>query len=84
LFQSKEANNTTTVPDLKMSEALRVIYEDRFFIEDLKLSPDQIEPFLYYLDSKVSPKHLLKKKNEFQLIDFLVNQSRDFIESSKD
>lgn len=84
LFQSKEANNTTNVPDLKMSEALRVIYEDRFFIEDLKLSPDQIEPFLYYLDSKVSPKHLLKKKNEFQLIDFLVNQSRDFIESSKD
>ena len=67
-----------------MSEALRVIYEDRFFIEDLKLSPEQIEPFLYYLDSKVSPQHLLKKKNEFQLIDFLVNQSRDFIDSSND
>lgn len=83
LFQSKDANNNA-VPVLKMSEALRVIYEDRFFIEDLKLSPEQIEPFLYYLDSKVSPQNLLKRKNEFQLIDFLVNQSRDFIDSSKE
>ena len=71
----------TAVPVLKMSEALRLIYEERFFTEDLQLSPAQIEPFLYYLDSKVSPKNLLKKNNEFQLIDFLVNQSRDFIKS---
>ena len=81
LFQPKDGNNPTAVPVLKMSEALRLIYEERFFTEDLQLSPAQIEPFLYYLDSKVSPKNLLKKKNEFQLIDFLVNQSRDFIKS---
>ena len=85
LFASKEGNdNTPDKPALKMSEALRLIYEDRFFTEDLQLKPDQIEPFLTYLDTRVTPRDLLEKDNEFQLIDFLVNQSRAFISNASD
>lgn len=68
-----------SAPKIKLSEALRMVYEDRFFTEDLQLPPNQIESFLYYLDAQVAPDKILSKKNEFQLIEFLVTQSKDFL-----
>ncbi len=63
---------------LKPSEVLRQVYDDEFFVVDLKLPQDQIEDFLYFVDSEMDEKALLKKDNEFQLLDFLVNQSRAY------
>ena len=63
---------------LKPSEVLRHVYDDEFFVVDLKLPQDQIEDFLYFVDSEMDEKALLKKDNEFQLLDFLVNQSRAY------
>lgn len=65
---------------LKMSEVLRQVYDDEFFVLDLKLPQDKIDAFLFYLDSKNPERTLLKKDNEFQLIDFLVTHSNTFLQ----
>lgn len=72
---------------LKTSEVLRLVYDDEFFVEDLNIPQDKIDAFLYYCDEQLPPKSLLKKDNEFELIDFLVNQSNSFLillEDAKD
>ena len=82
LFQNKDKENTGTLPTLKLSEVIRQLYEDSFFIDDLQLKATQIEPFLYYLDAQPTPRSLFKKENEFQLIDFLVNESQSFLKTT--
>jgi len=78
LLKSKKKNKEDKV-ELKMSEVLRQVYDDTFFVSDLKLPQDEIESFLYYCDTKMPEQSLLKKQNEFELIDFLVNSSKDYL-----
>jgi hypothetical protein len=68
-------------PRLKVSEALRHIYDDEFFVLDLKLPQDKIDAFLIYCDTQMPAQSLLRKDNEFQLIDFLVTHSQTFRKS---
>ena len=69
---------TEKKPPLKMSQVLRQVYDDEFFVADLGLPQDKINDFLFYCDQNVTTNTLLKKDNEFALIDFLVNQSRAY------
>lgn len=66
-------------PGLKVSEVLRHIYDDAFFVVDLRVPPDKIDDFLQYCDDKIPSQTLLRKENEFQLIDFLVTQSKAYL-----
>lgn len=77
IFKSKP-DNTVEAPKLQVSEVLRRVYDDRFFVEDLKLQQNQIEAFLTYCDEQLPARSLLRKENEFQLIDSLVNLSKSF------
>lgn len=79
IFKSKP-DMATEGPKLQVSEVLRRVYDNRFFVEDLKLPQSQIESFLTYCDEKLPARSLLKKENEFQLIDSLVNLSKSFRE----
>ena len=63
---------------LQMSDVLRQVYDEEFFVIDLKLKKEWIEPFLYYCDQKMPPPTLLRKDNEFELLEFLVSQSEAF------
>ena len=76
-----KANNTAAEEraPLKISQVMRQVYEDQFFVKDLNLPQDQIDAFLIYCDSKMPAQTLLKKENEFQLIDFLVTHSKTFL-----
>lgn len=65
---------------LKMSEVLRQVYDDEFFVLDLQIPQDKIEAFLYYCDAQMPAQSLLKRDNEFQLIDFLVTHSKTFLQ----
>ncbi|NER12437.1 hypothetical protein GWK08_03215 [Leptobacterium flavescens] len=78
IFKSKK-EETTEQREIRMSEVLRQIYEDEFFVGNLKIPSEKIEDFLYFCDSKMPAQSLLKKDNEFQLIDFLVNQSEAYL-----
>jgi len=78
LLSIGKKKNKETGPKLKPSEVLRQVYDDEFFVVDLKLPQDQIQGFLFFVDSEMDENSLLKKDNEFQLLDFLVNQSRAY------
>ncbi len=67
-------------PPLKVSEVLRQVYDDEFFVQDLQLPQDTIDAFLMYCDTQMPAQSLLKKDNEFQLIDFLVTHSKTFLQ----
>jgi len=66
-------------PKLKVSEVLRQVYDDSFFVVDLQIPQDKITEFLYYCDARMPTQSLLKKENEFQLIDALVDNSKSFL-----
>ena len=72
--------NKTPDEQLKMkpSEILTLVFEPSFFEEDLGIQRSQVNIFLEYIDKKMKTSKLLKKDNEFELIDFLVDQSELF------
>lgn len=79
LFLAGEGKSDAERRELKPSEVLRQVYDDQFFVENLNIPQDKIDEFLVYCDSKLTTQSLLRKDNEFQLIDFLVNQSKAFL-----
>lgn len=64
---------------LKLSEVLRQVYDDEFFVTDLKIPADKIDDFLIFCDAQMPAQSLIKRDNEFQLIDFLVDQSEIYL-----
>ncbi|WP_350287956.1 carboxypeptidase-like regulatory domain-containing protein [uncultured Croceitalea sp.] len=78
IFKSRNESGEERAP-LKVSEVLRQVYDDEFFVVDLKLPQDKIDAFLLYCDNKMGAQSLLKKENEFQLIDFLVTHSKTYL-----
>ncbi|MDM9632322.1 carboxypeptidase-like regulatory domain-containing protein [Robiginitalea aurantiaca] len=78
-----EGDKPEQVVALKPSEVLRQVYDDAFFVQDLQIPQNQIDAFLIYCDQQLPPKTLLRKENEFQLIDFLVTQSEAFRNQQK-
>lgn len=83
LFQSRKNADGAQRSPLKVSDVLRQVYDDEFFVVDLQLPQDEIDAFLLYCDEKVPSQELLRKENEFQLIDFLVTQSKNFLAAKK-
>ena len=63
------------------SDLLRELYDDIFFTKNLLIPNDKINEFLLYCDDNFPDRILLKKDNEFELIEFLVKQSKKFIKS---
>ncbi|MGB5507884.1 hypothetical protein [Robiginitalea sp.] len=78
LASTVAGEKSADTPALKPSEVLRQVYDDAFFVQDLQIPQGDIDAFLVYCDSQLPPKTLLRKENEFELIDFLVTQSEAF------
>ncbi|HDZ03766.1 hypothetical protein LCGC14_0286460 [marine sediment metagenome] len=78
IFKSQDETEEER-PKLKVSEVLRQVYDDSFFVVDLQIPQDKINEFLYYCDARMPAQTLLRKENEFQLIDALVNHSKTFL-----
>lgn len=83
LFKSVKKDADGNEIELKMSDVLRQVYDDRFFVEDLGIPADKIDLFLESCDAEIPPRELIRKENEFQLIDFLVDHSKLFKEELK-
>ena len=69
---------------MKPSEVLPLVFEDSFFEVDLGLDKSDIITFLEFIDKRMKTGELLKKDKEFQLIDFLINESKEFKNDLKD
>ena len=62
------------------SEALPIILEENFFTEILKLETFEVNDFLSQLDLDQEIKELIIEKNQFILIDYLLNKSDTYKE----
>ena len=80
MLATKGSDTDVEREPLKVSEVLRQVYDDEFFVLDLKLPQDKIDVFLLYCDTQLPERSLLQKRNEFQLIDFLVTHSKTYLE----
>ena len=69
---------------MKPSEVLPLVFQDSFFEVDLGLDKSDIITFLEFIDNRMKTGELLKKDKEFQLIDFLINESKEFKNDLKD
>ena len=63
---------------MKPSEILPYVFNTEFFEKDLKLENDQVVGFLEYIDSQMKTSGLLKQTKQFELIDYLINKSREY------
>ena len=63
---------------LTPSKALPLVFDNKFFISDLGLKSFEIITFLELMDKKQEIKSLLKKNKEFELIEYLFNESKKF------
>ena len=61
--------------NLIASEVIPYLFEDDFFTESLLLASSQINEFLNYIDTRPGVVDVLLEKNQFLLIDFLLNES---------
>ncbi|MDG1687244.1 MAG: carboxypeptidase-like regulatory domain-containing protein [Flavobacteriaceae bacterium] len=77
---AKAFSNKTVEEQLKMkpSEILPLVFDDRFFENDLDLPQDQVMGFLIFIDKNMKTSSLLKQDMQFQLIDYLINRSKEF------
>ena len=75
VVQGKNLNEPRT---LVPSNVLPVIFEERFFTEDLGLKQEEVVAFLELMDRNLPSDRLLKKDKEFQLIEFLFTESEKF------
>ena len=60
---------------LLASEVIPYLFEDDFFTESLLLASSQIVDFLIYIDNRPNSVDILLEKNQFLLIDLLLNES---------
>jgi len=77
---AKAFSNKTVEEQLKMkpSEILPLVFDDRFFENDLDLPQDQVMGFLIFIDNNMKTSSLLKQDMQFRLIDYLINRSKEF------
>ncbi len=77
---ARAIKNKTPEEQLKMkpSEILPLVFELSFFEEDLGIQRSQVNSFLEHIDKNMKTSKLLKKDKEFELIDYLVDQSELF------
>jgi len=68
---------------LTPSKALPLVFDKNFFVSDLGLKNFEIIGFLELMDKKQEIKSLLKKNKEFELIEYLFNESKKFKNSSR-
>ena len=64
--------------NLKPSEILLYVFDNDFFTRDLKLKDDQVVGFLEHIDKKLPSQKLLKVDNKFELIDYLISESKSY------
>lgn len=85
LFKSKpKPKRIEFITDKIFSDAVKEKFSPSFFTQTLKLQPEEIDLFLAFCDD-TSPesRNLLKPKNEFVLIDFLLKKSEEYLKKKQ-
>ena len=72
------------ITDKIFSDAVKEKFSQKFFTENLKLQPEQIDLFLAYCDDgSAESRALLNPKKEFELIDYLLKKSEEYLKKNQ-
>ncbi|MEO8254757.1 MAG: hypothetical protein ABI554_10280 [Flavobacterium sp.] len=71
----KEENKKTELPKVKFKDLAKTTCNDNYFVETLKLKPEEIELFLEFCDADPKSKTIAETKNTLITMDFLLQKS---------
>jgi len=85
IFKSKpKPKKVEFVSDKIFSEAVREKFSGQFFLETLKLKPEQVVLFLAFCDdNSAHTRALLHPGKEFELIDYLLKKSEEYLKKNQ-
>ncbi|MFO7720364.1 MAG: hypothetical protein R6W85_07985 [Gillisia sp.] len=65
-------------PNADIDTEIRHMYDDGFFKENLNIDLEYINDFIYFADDNGLQEEMLQKGNELNLIEFLIEQSKQY------
>ncbi|WP_299189980.1 hypothetical protein [uncultured Aquimarina sp.] len=74
LFKKKRPKKSKQIRIPEISD----FYNGAFLIEELKIPEVEVYNFIDYLNQKVETKDVLKTRDELRILEYLINQSKDF------
>ncbi|WP_420572237.1 carboxypeptidase-like regulatory domain-containing protein [Kordia sp.] len=81
--KNKDKKEVRPIYERTSFNEIRDRYKDEFFTKNLGIPEDKISLFLYYCDDQLPSEDIFLQKNEFLMIDFMVKQSKNYLESMK-
>jgi len=85
LFQKpREKKTIVFISEKIFAEAVREMYSDDFFVYSLQIQKNKIGLFLNFCENELDVRRLLDPKNEIELIDFLIEKSKQFKQVPKE
>ena len=66
------------IHEIEFKELMKKSYNDSFYIETLKLKPEQIGLFIEFCDADPKSKTILKNTNPLKSMDFLMSKKNEF------
>lgn len=83
LFVHKKRKNKTEHEKADLKKEIQKTYESDFFKDYLDIDKGELDEFLNYAEAEGLTYTMLKKGNELELIDFLIDKSKAFKEQKK-
>ncbi len=80
IFKKKKSKKTTFVSQVEFSEFTLAKINHTFFTSTLELKEEQVKLFLVFCENDVKIKSLIESKSDFELMDFLIEKSKEFKE----
>jgi len=77
ILSSKEVSEDHTLPR-NVDVMVRKMYKDSFFKENLDVDESNINQFIFFVEDKGLTKQMLRKENELDLVEFLIEKSEEF------
>ncbi len=76
--RNRNVYDGTTFSKIEFKELAKSNYPENFFINTLKLKPEEIELFLEFCDADPKSKTILENANPLKLMDFLFVKNNEF------
>jgi hypothetical protein len=77
-FFSKEKEPEKEAPEIKFAVLAKNTCDQKFYLETLKLKPEQIELFLQFCEADPKSKTVAKDNNILSMMDFLTIKNKEF------
>ncbi|HEY4619065.1 MAG TPA: hypothetical protein VIH09_12800 [Flavobacterium sp.] len=78
LFRKEKEPAEKSVPKIEFMALVKTTYDQKFYIESLKLKPEQIALFLEFCDADPKSKTVAESNNDMALMDFLFVKNAEF------